>query len=141
MSDTIMKTYNRIPLSFTRGEGAYLYDADGHQFLDAVSGVAVCCLGHAHPAVSKAICDQASTLVHTSNLFQIPLQQQLADRLELLVRLDVLLLPDHAVPLPEAHAGFLHRVGDLPTASLEDRAPRARLSPCFRYSGRSTARH
>ncbi|MDH5545562.1 MAG: aspartate aminotransferase family protein [Gammaproteobacteria bacterium] len=102
MSDTIMKTYNRIPLSFTRGEGAYLFDADGRQFLDAVSGVAVCCLGHAHPAVSKAICEQANTLVHTSNLFQIPLQQQLADRLTKLAGMDKIFFGNSGAEANEA---------------------------------------
>ena len=81
MSDTLMKTYNRIPLSFVKGEGAYLYDDKGKQYLDAVGGIAVCCLGHAHPAVTQAVCTQAGTLVHTSNIYHIPLQEQLANRL------------------------------------------------------------
>ena len=81
MSDTIMPTYGRLPVSFVKGEGGWLWDQQGKSYLDALSGIAVCGLGHSHPAVSEAICDQASTLLHTSNLYGIPNQQALADRL------------------------------------------------------------
>jgi acetylornithine aminotransferase len=81
MSDTLMATYKRLPIAFTKGEGAWLYDTQGRRYLDAVAGIAVCGLGHAHPAVQQAICEQAATLIHTSNLYGIPLQQQLADSL------------------------------------------------------------
>jgi acetylornithine aminotransferase len=76
-----MATYKRLPVTFERGEGVWLWDTDHRQYLDALSGIAVCGLGHAHPAVTGAICDQAGKLVHTSNLYGIGLQQQLADRL------------------------------------------------------------
>jgi acetylornithine/N-succinyldiaminopimelate aminotransferase len=62
-------TYKRAPMVFARGEGVYLYDQDGRQYLDFLAGIAVNALGHAHPAVTQAIRDQAGTLVHTSNLF------------------------------------------------------------------------
>ena len=78
---TIMPTYGRLPVSFERGEGACLFDADGNRYLDALAGIAVCGLGHAHPAVTDAIQRQAETLLHTSNLYEIPLQTQLAARL------------------------------------------------------------
>lgn len=81
MSDALMATYARLPVTFERGEGAWLWDTAGKKYLDALSGVAVCGLGHAHPAVSEAVCDQARRLVHTSNLYGIAKQQQLADRL------------------------------------------------------------
>jgi len=81
MSDTIMPTYGRLPVSFVRGEGAWLWDQAGEKYLDALSGIAVCGLGHSHPALTEAICDQASTLLHTSNLYGIPNQQELADKL------------------------------------------------------------
>lgn len=77
----LMNTYGRLPIAFEKGEGCYLWDTNGNKYLDAVSGVAVCSLGHAHPAVSKALCEQANTLVHTSNLYQIPKQTQLGDKL------------------------------------------------------------
>jgi acetylornithine aminotransferase len=83
-----MHTYARLPVAFSRGEGAWLYDDDGNRYLDAVSGIAVCSLGHAHPAVSAAVCSQAQTLVHTSNLYRIELQQQLGDKLTALAGME-----------------------------------------------------
>ena len=77
----IMETYGRLPVSFVSGAGSYLTDTSGKQYLDALSGIAVCGLGHAHPKVSEAIKQQAATLVHTSNLYGIPLQERLAQRL------------------------------------------------------------
>jgi len=76
-----MTTYARLPVRFARGEGAQLWDSEGREYLDALSGVAVCGLGHAHPAVSAALCKQASTLIHTSNIYEIPLQEELAAQL------------------------------------------------------------
>ena len=73
-----MSTYSRLPIEFERGEGAYLWSSLGERYLDALSGIAVCGLGHAHPAVTRAICEQAGKLVHCSNLYGIPLQEKLA---------------------------------------------------------------
>ncbi|BBP46632.1 acetylornithine aminotransferase [Thiosulfatimonas sediminis] len=81
MSNHLMNTYARQPVSFVKGQGALLHDKDGKHYLDAISGIAVCSLGHAHPAISEAICEQSQTLIHTSNLYQIDKQQQLADKL------------------------------------------------------------
>jgi len=80
-NNTIMNTYGRLPVTFSHGEGAWLWDEDGNKYLDALSGIAVCGLGHAHPAVTTAISEQAGKLVHTSNLYGIAVQQQLADKL------------------------------------------------------------
>lgn len=80
MSNT-MHTYARLPVSFTHGEGAWLWDAEGRRYLDALSGIAVCSLGHAHPAVTQAITEQAGKLVHTSNLYGIESQEALAQQL------------------------------------------------------------
>lgn len=77
----IMNTYGRLPVTFVSGEGSWLTDTNGRRYLDALSGIAVCGLGHAHPAVTEAICKQASQLIHTSNLYSIERQQQLADAL------------------------------------------------------------
>lgn len=77
----IMNTYGRLPVTFVSGQGSWLTDAEGRRYLDALSGIAVCGLGHAHPAVSAAICKQAETLIHTSNLYSIERQQSLADAL------------------------------------------------------------
>lgn len=76
-----MPTYARLPVSFERGEGVHLYDTDGNQYLDALSGIAVTSLGHAHPEISQAIADQAQTLIHTSNLYGIPHQAELGKKL------------------------------------------------------------
>jgi len=76
-----MTTYARLPVRFAPGEVARLWDSEGREYLDALSGVAVCGLGHAHPAVSAALCKQASTLIHTSNIYEIPLQEELAAQL------------------------------------------------------------
>lgn len=76
-----MSTYRQLPVRFVKGEGVWLWDTDGKRYLDALSGIAVCGLGHAHPAVTAALCRQAGELVHTSNLYRIPLQEQLGDEL------------------------------------------------------------
>jgi acetylornithine/N-succinyldiaminopimelate aminotransferase len=81
MAGHLMNTYKPLSVTFERGEGAYLFDTDGNRFLDALCGIAVCGLGHAHPAVTEAICNQARRLLHTSNLYHIELQQRLADEL------------------------------------------------------------
>jgi acetylornithine aminotransferase len=78
---SIMPTYKRLDISFEHGEGVWLYDGEGRRYLDALAGIAVCGLGHAHPAVTRAIQEQAARLLHTSNVYGIRRQQQLADRL------------------------------------------------------------
>ena len=81
MAKTLMSTYSPLPVIFERGEGAYLWDSNNKQYLDAISGIAVCSIGHARPEVTEALSDQAGKLIHTSNLYQIDLQQKLADKL------------------------------------------------------------
>lgn len=81
MSVHLMNTYARLPVTFARGEGVWLWDQEGKRYLDALCGIAVCGLGHAHPEVAQALCDQARTLIHTSNVYGIAHQQALADRL------------------------------------------------------------
>jgi len=76
-----MDTYRRQTITFAKGEGAWLIDTSGKRYLDALAGISVCGLGHAHPAVTDALCKQAATLIHTSNLYQIDLQTRLAERL------------------------------------------------------------
>ncbi len=75
----VANTYGRFPLAMVRGEGCYLWDADDRRYLDFVSGLAVCNLGHAHPGVTEAIREQAGKLLHVSNLFHIPGQAELAE--------------------------------------------------------------
>ncbi|MGR3629058.1 MAG: aspartate aminotransferase family protein [Sulfitobacter sp.] len=81
MIPSVLPTYNRAPLTFVKGEGTWLIEADGRRFLDLGAGIAVNALGHAHPALVKALTDQAQALWHTSNLYHIPQQEALADRL------------------------------------------------------------
>lgn len=76
-----MTTYNRLPVTFSRGEGIWLWDTDGKRYLDAISGIAVCNLGHNHPAVTQAIQQQAAQLIHTSNLYHIENQDKLGKAL------------------------------------------------------------
>jgi len=77
----LMPTYGRLPVSFSRGEGARLWDTEGVCYLDALAGIAVATLGHAHPELAAVIADQARLLIHTSNLYRIPAQEQLGERL------------------------------------------------------------
>lgn len=79
--DALLPTYARKAISFTHGEGAWLWDEQGERYLDALSGIAVCGLGHAHPAVATALSEQAQKLVHTSNIYRIQKQEQLGTRL------------------------------------------------------------
>jgi acetylornithine/N-succinyldiaminopimelate aminotransferase len=81
MSEHLMQTYARLPVAFTRGEGVWLYDENGDKYLDALAGVAVNGLGHSHPKLAKALCEQAGTLIHTSNIYRITAQEKLADKL------------------------------------------------------------
>ncbi|MBY5933931.1 aspartate aminotransferase family protein [Tateyamaria omphalii] len=81
MITSVLPTYNRAPLTFVKGEGAWLIEADGRRFLDLGAGIAVNALGHAHPALTQALTEQANALWHTSNLYHIPQQKTLADKL------------------------------------------------------------
>ncbi len=76
-----MPVFSPQPVAFERGQGSWLWDTHGRKYLDALSGVAVCGLGHAHPRIAEALCDQAGKLLHTSNLYEIPLQARLAQEL------------------------------------------------------------
>ncbi len=88
MSHSLMNTYRRLPVTFARGAGAQLWDSDGRAYLDALSGIAVCNLGHAHPDVTEAVCKQAGQLVHTSNVYGIAAQETLGDALTALAGMD-----------------------------------------------------
>jgi acetylornithine/N-succinyldiaminopimelate aminotransferase len=84
----LMNTYARLPVAFTHGEGVWLFDETGKRYLDALSGIAVSTLGHNHPRLSAAIASQAAKLLHTSNLYRIPQQEELSDRLAALAGMD-----------------------------------------------------
>lgn len=84
MNSHLMNCYQQLPVAFEKGSGAWLTDEHGQIYLDALSGISVCNLGHAHPEFTAAIVEQAGKLLHTSNLYHIPLQQALAEKLTLL---------------------------------------------------------
>ena len=77
----VMNTYARQPVAFVRGEGVWLWDEAGKKYLDALAGIAVSTLGYAHPKLTRALAQQAGRVLHTSNLFRIPLQEAAADRI------------------------------------------------------------
>ncbi len=83
-SQHVLQTYRRQPVAFVRGKGPRLYDVDGREYLDFVSGIGVASLGHAHPGLAAVIAEQASTLLHTSNLYFHPFQAEAAERLSAL---------------------------------------------------------
>ena len=76
-----MDNYNPLPVEFDKGIGSWLIDMRGERYLDALSGIAVCGLGHSHPSISKVIAEQSANLIHTSNIYRIPLQEKLAEKL------------------------------------------------------------
>lgn len=82
--ENLMNTYMRLPVTFVKGKGVWLWDDQGKRYLDALAGIAVCSLGHCHPKLVKAISEQAGMLIHTSNLYRIDKQEKLAHKLSLL---------------------------------------------------------
>lgn len=81
LDNVVMQTYGRNPVVLTRGEGVKVWDDTGREYLDFVAGIAVCCLGHAHPGLKEAVCDQMGRLVHVSNLYYTTPQVEVAERL------------------------------------------------------------
>ena len=98
----LMNNYARLPVAFVRGEGVWLYDESGRKYLDALAGIAVCGLGHSHPAVTTALQEQAGKLLHTSNLYQIPEQAALSDDLCRLSGLDAVFFCNSGAEANEA---------------------------------------
>src|SRR5690554_3094665 len=86
--DHLFDTYARLPVRIVAGDGAWLVDERGNRYLDAISGIGVCSLGHAHPGLATAIADQAGKLVHSANVVELPLQEQLAAALSEISGLD-----------------------------------------------------
>jgi len=97
-----MSSYQPLPIAFEHGSGVWLTDQGGQQYLDAISGIAVCGLGHAHPDVTQAIADQAGKLLHTSNLYHIALQEELAERLTSLAGMDKVFFANSGAEANEA---------------------------------------
>jgi acetylornithine/N-succinyldiaminopimelate aminotransferase len=105
----VLQTYRRQLVTFVRGQGARLWDADGREYLDLLSGIGVAALGHAHPALARAIAEQGETLLHTSNLFYHPYQGQLAERLARLSGLDRAFFCNSGTEAVEACMKFARR--------------------------------
>ena len=81
MGNFLMGNYNPLSVEFDKGIGSWLIDMQGERYLDVLSGIAVCGLGHSHPSISKVIAEQSANLIHTSNIYRIPLQEKLAEKL------------------------------------------------------------
>ncbi len=105
----VLQTYRRQPVVLERGEGVRLFDAAGRAYLDFVSGIGVASLGHAHPALTRALADQAATLLHTSNLYFHPLQGDLAARLSALTGLERAFFCNSGTEAMEACLKFARR--------------------------------
>ena len=105
----IVQTYKRQPVAFVRGRGVMLYDTEGREYLDLVSGIGVVALGHAHPGLTAAIADQAATLVHTSNLYYHPFQGDAAARLAALSGLPRVFFSNSGAEAVEACLKFARR--------------------------------
>ncbi|POZ50801.1 aspartate aminotransferase family protein [Methylovulum psychrotolerans] len=111
MTSHIMPTYGRLAVTFERGEGAWLWDSENKRYLDALSGIAVCSLGHAHPAVHKALCEQSQKLLHTSNIYRIGVQEQLADQLTALSGMDNVFFSNSGAEANEAAIKLARKYG------------------------------
>ena len=123
----IMNTYGRLPVTFQKGKGAYVFDENGKSYLDALSGIAVCGLGHGHPAVSQAIREQADNLVHTSNLYGIGQQQLLAEKLTRISGMDNVFFGNSGAEANEAAIKIARKYGNdkgiaLPTVLVMENA-------------------
>jgi acetylornithine/N-succinyldiaminopimelate aminotransferase len=112
MNTPIMPTYARLPVCFSHGDGPWLFDDQGERYLDALSGIAVCGLGHAHPAITKAIAEQAGRLVHTSNLYRVANQERLAEMLVELSGMDSVFFGNSGAEANEAAIKIARATGN-----------------------------
>ena len=136
----LMNTYTPQPVTFVRGEGVWLWDDQGKRYLDALAGVAVCGLGHCHPDLVKAICDQAGQLIHTSNLYHIGKQEQLATKLSHLAGMDNAFFCNSGAEANEAAIKLARLYGhnkgiDLPTIVVMERSFHGRTMATLTASG------
>ena len=107
----VMHTYARQPVAFVRGRGVWLYDEAGREYLDALAGIAVNTLGHAHPRLVQALTDQIGRIIHSSNLFEIPLQEQAADRIAEITGLDEVFFCNSGLEANEAAIKVARKYG------------------------------
>lgn len=135
-----MNTYSRLPVSFVKGEGVWLWDNQGQRYLDALAGIAVCGLGHCHPKLTKALCEQAKRLIHTSNLYGIDNQEQLATRLAALSNMDNVFFCNSGAEANETAIKLARLYGhnkgiDLPTIIVMERSFHGRTMATLTASG------
>lgn len=135
-----MNTYSPLGITFERGEGATLFDTQNQQYLDALCGVAVCGLGHAHPAITKTICEQAGLLLHTSNIYNIDKQQVLADKLCEISALDHVFFANSGAEANEAAIKLARLYGhnkgiDTPTIIVMDKSFHGRTMATLSATG------
>ncbi|SFP65359.1 acetylornithine aminotransferase apoenzyme [Nitrosomonas cryotolerans] len=135
-----MNTYSRLPVSFVKGEGVWLWDNQGQRYLDALAGIAVCGLGHCHPKLTKALCEQAKRLIHTSNLYGIDNQEQLATRLATLSNMDNVFFCNSGAEANETAIKLARLYGhnngiDLPTIIVMERSFHGRTMATLTASG------
>ena len=140
----LMNTYARLPVAFSRGEGSWLTDTEGRVYLDALSGIAVNTLGHNHPRLVAAIAGQAGRLLHSSNLYRIPQQEQLADRLAALSAMDEVFFCNSGCEANEAAIKLArlygHRQGvDSPATIVMERAFHGRTMATLSATGNRKA--
>src|SRR5882672_10739696 len=107
----VMNTYARQPVAFVRGQGVWLYDESGKKYLDALAGIAVNTLGHNHPRLVRALSEQIGRLMHSSNLFQMPLQEQAADRIAQITGLDEVFFCNSGLEAGEAAIKVARKYG------------------------------
>jgi acetylornithine aminotransferase len=136
----LMNTYARLPIAFARGEGVWLWDESGKRYLDALSGIAVCGLGHAHPRLAKALAEQAATLIHTSNLYRVTRQEELAAKLCQVSGMDRVFFCNSGAEANEAAIKlarlFGHQKGiDLPTVIVMERSFHGRTMATLTATG------
>jgi acetylornithine aminotransferase len=136
----LMNTYARQPVTFAKGEGVWLWDEGGKKYLDAVAGVAVNALGHAHPKLAQALCEQAGTLIHTSNLYQIARQEQLAERICRLAGMDKAFFCNSGAEANEAAIKLARMYGhgkgiDIPTIIVMEKSFHGRTMATLTATG------
>ena len=136
----LMDTYARQAVAFDRGEGVWLWDTHGKRYLDALAGVAVNGLGHAHPQLTAAVCEQAGQLIHSSNIYQITLQEQLAERLCHIAGMDTVFFcnsgceaNEAAIKLARLHGH--HRGIELPTIIVMEKSFHGRTMATLSATG------
>jgi acetylornithine/N-succinyldiaminopimelate aminotransferase len=136
----VMNTYGRMDVVFEKGEGAWLIDEDGKRYLDALAGIAVCGLGHANPAIAATITAQASSLLHTSNLYRVSSQEKLADKLVAISGMDSVFVANSGAEANECAIKISRLYGrqkgiDAPTIIVTDAAFHGRTLATLTASG------